>query len=279
MMSLGNWVGISGAALSTGMGAKTSIATSFLIGYFNLRLGYWWDSSEQPWVAGGPREFEVHRSYSRGLFACLFTAQEALLSEYLASFRGPERQLWYLTDGGHFENTGVYELIRRKVELIICCDCGCDPDYTFDDLGNLVRAARIDFGAEITFLTAASYGLLPAHIRRIGGLIDETIPDSSKLMPETAARQVAVATIRYQDGSRGVLVVVKPSVYPGGPLDVRNYAVDQPDFPQQSTLEQFFDEAQWESYRKLGESLGGRLLGSDGAAAGDTLDSLLRVAG
>ncbi len=279
MMSLGNWVAISGAALSTGMGAKTSIATSFLIGYFNLRLGYWWDSSRKPWVAGGRQEFEVHRSYSRGLFAILFRAQEALLSEYLASFRGPERQLWYLTDGGHFENTGVYELIRRKVELIICCDCGCDPEYTFDDLGNLVRTARIDFGAEISFLTPASYGLLPAHIRRIGGLIDETIPDSSKLMPETAARQVAVATVRYQDGSRGVLVVVKPSVYLGGPLDVRNYAVDQPDFPQQSTLEQFFDEAQWESYRKLGESLGGRLLGSDSVAAGDTLDSLLRVAG
>ena len=53
-------------------------------------------------------------------------------------------------------------------------------------MGNLVRTARIDFGAEITFLTPASYGLLPAHIRRIGGLIDETIPDASKLMPETA---------------------------------------------------------------------------------------------
>jgi hypothetical protein len=98
-------------------------------------------------------------------------------------------------------------------------------------------------------------------------------------MPETAARQVAVATILYEDGSKGVLVVVKPSVYLGGPLDVRNYALDQPDFPQQSTLEQFFDEAQWESYRKLGESLGGRLLGKDAPAAMETLDSLLRVAG
>ncbi len=279
MMSLGNWVGISGAALSTGMGAKTSVATSFLIGYFNLRLGYWWDSSKKPWVAGGHQEFEVHRSYSRSLFAYILPAQEALLSEYLASFRGPERRLWYLTDGGHFENTGIYELIRRKLELIICCDCGCDPEYTFDDLGNLVRVARLDFGAEISFLTPASYGLLPAHIRRIGGLIDETIPESSKLMPETAARQVAVATVVYNDGSKGVIVVVKPSVYLGGPLDVRNYALDQPDFPQQSTLEQFFDEAQWESYRKLGELLGGRLLGNDGPAATETLDSLLSVAG
>jgi hypothetical protein len=279
MMSLGNWVGISGAALSTGMGAKTSISTSFLLGYFNLRLGYWWDSGWQPWIAGGQREFKVRRSHVRDFFALFFAAQEALGSEYLASFRGPESQRWYLTDGGHFENTGVYELIRRKVKLIICCDCGCDPDYAFDDVGNLVRLARIDFGAEISFLTRANQSLLPGQIRRIGGLVDETIPIEAKLKPDLAARQIAVATIVYDDGSTGVLVIVKPSVFGGGPLDVRNYAIGKSDFPQQSTLEQFFDEAQWESYRKLGESLGERLIGPDGATANETLDALLRVAG
>jgi hypothetical protein len=279
MMSLGNWVGISGAALSTGMGAKTSLSTSFLLGYFNLRLGYWWDSGRRPWIAGGQREFKVRRSHVRDALSVVFAAQEALGSEYLASFRGAESQRWYLTDGGHFENTGVYELIRRKVKLILCCDCGCDPDYAFDDVGNLVRLARIDFGAEISFLTRATQNLLPGQIRRIGGLVDETIPMEARLKPNLAARQIAVATIGYDDGSTGVLVVVKPSFFSGGPLDVRNYAIGKPDFPQQSTLEQFFDEAQWESYRKLGESLAERLLGLDGAAANETLDALLRVAG
>jgi hypothetical protein len=279
MMSLGNWVGISGAALSTGMGAKTSLSTSFLLGYFNLRLGYWWNSGRRPWIAGGQQEFKVKRSPVRDLFALFFGAQEALISEYLASFRGPESQRWYLTDGGHFENTGVYELLRRKVRLIICCDCGCDPDYAFDDVGNLVRLARIDFGAEISFLTRANLSLLPGHIRRIGGLVDETIPMEATLKPDLAARQIAVATVLYDDGSSGLLVIAKPSVFSGGPLDVRNYAIGQPDFPQQSTLEQFFDEAQWESYRKLGECLGERLVGPDAATAKETLDALMRVAG
>ena len=54
MMSLGNWVGISGAALSTGMGAKTSIATSFLIGYFNLQAWLLVGQQQKALGRGGP---------------------------------------------------------------------------------------------------------------------------------------------------------------------------------------------------------------------------------
>ena len=41
------------------------------------------------------------------------------------------------------------------------------------------------------------------------------------------------------------------------PLHVDNYALENPDFPHQSTGDQFFDNTQFEAYRALGETIGG----------------------
>jgi hypothetical protein len=69
-----------------------------------------------------------------------------------ADFKADPDKDWFLSDGGHFENTGVHALLAEKTEFIVVADCGADPDYRFGDLENLVRKARIDFGAEIVFL-------------------------------------------------------------------------------------------------------------------------------
>jgi hypothetical protein len=75
-----------------------------------------------------------------------------LLREVWADFKADPDKDWFLSDGGHFENTGVHALLAEKTEFIVVADCGADPDYRFGDLENLVRKARIDFGAEIVFL-------------------------------------------------------------------------------------------------------------------------------
>ncbi|MGH7930488.1 MAG: hypothetical protein ACREQV_22175 [Candidatus Binatia bacterium] len=86
-------------------------------------------------------------------FEKFFSVQKFFSDELLARFRGTARQWWPLSDGGHFENLGGYELIRRKLPVIIIIDAEADPDYTFEGLSNLVRKARLDFGAEIKFFS------------------------------------------------------------------------------------------------------------------------------
>ena len=51
----------------------------------------------------------------------------------------------------------------------------------------------------------------------------------------------------------GKILVVKPVVAGDEPLDIRYYSQHNRAFPQQSTADQFFNEAQFESYRRLGE--------------------------
>ena len=150
----------------------------------------------------------------------------------------------YLTDGGHFDNTGLYPLVQRACRTIVVVDCGRDTHPPqLADLAQAIRLCRIDFGTEIT---------LP-----VGELAEE------ELTP------FVVGQIRYShdhlsllglpdECADGVIVCVKPGVWLEGCLaaDVLQYRRAHSEFPQQSTGDQWFDEAQFESYRKLGESIG-----------------------
>jgi hypothetical protein len=251
-LPLETWISVSGAAFTTGLGSRTSLALSLLCGLFNVRLGYWWDSGIDPALRAGwsvpslPGRLHL-------LFDKILPVQMHLLDEFLARFPGPNSRRWYLSDGGHFENTACYELIRRRLPLIVLCDDGADPDGRFDDLANLVRKARIDFRTEIAFLGDADFADEPAG-RFFGGL------DSLRKDAETgfARRHAALARIRYPDGTEGLLIVLKPTLTGDEPLDLLDYYALHPAFPQEPTSDQFFDEAQWESYRKLGELVGGR---------------------
>ena len=272
-LTLGNWTSISGAAVSTGLGARTSLGASFLLGFANARLGYWWDSG-------------VDRKDARGnrfgkWFTSMLPVQSFLLDEFLARFHGCARRWWYLTDGGHFENMGGYELIRRRVPMIVVIDAEDDADYTFEGIANLVRKARIDFGADIDFLSEADLNLrvdesvrkyfgTPEQLRR-GVWTKEPVRDPnvrdwearsadrlSLRPPDESALSLAhaaLADINYKGDETGLLLYIKPTLTGDEPSDVRRYHSEHPSFPQESTAEQFFDEAQWESYRKLGQHI------------------------
>jgi hypothetical protein len=280
-LALGRWVAISGAAFTTGTGATTSFGLSFLLGLANVRLGYWWDSGINPEsrVTTAPNFLEI----ASRLLSRLLPVQTCLMNECFARFHGPNRRHWYLSDGGHFENTACYELIRRRVPFIICVDAGQDADYQFADFANLVRKARTDFRAEIQIVRRAADaatddpGVLfpmpkledivhPSLLDVIGTPEDFTPLDIDPATPSAESRarcsrrHALLARIHYTDTDDFCwLLLVKPSLMGDETADVIQYQRTHPLFPQEPTTDQYFDEAQWESYRKLGEHIGTEL--------------------
>ncbi|HEY4574618.1 MAG TPA: hypothetical protein VIJ26_11655, partial [Thermoanaerobaculia bacterium] len=222
------------------------------------------------------------------LLARVFPVQTYILNEFLARFPGTARQHWYLSDGGHFENMGGYELIRRRARLIVIVDGEQDQDYTFEGLANLVRKARLDFGAEIAFLSETQLdATVDDSVRSVFGTLDQlrrgrweetSVPGSKgrhgKLLEiDPAGRSLAhaaLARITYSPSNGpqdGWLLYIKPTLVGDEPADLVEYHRNHPNFPHEPTLDQFFDEAQWESYRKLGQHIAEKLFASPQATA------------
>lgn len=230
---------ISGAAASPNMGYHTSPALAALMTAFNVRLGWWMPNPRffHPWNEGGPG------------FSSVWMAKE------LAASATAGDDYVYLSDGGHFENLGVYEALRRRCKLIVASDASADPPFHFEDLANLVHKARADLGIEIKAdavcirpeVTAG--GVIGAS--KANHVIAEVVypPQKAGSRPET-----------------GWLVYVKSSLPTQLPPDVENYRISMPGFPHQSTADQWFDESQFEAYRRLGLELG-RIVVADLAKA------------
>lgn len=207
---------ISGAAVNPTMGFHTSAALSFLLAMFNVRLGAW---------VGNPRH---NKTYNK---TASIGAPGLLIADFLGR-TGDESKYLMLSDGGHFENTAAYELIRRECRLIFCCDSGCDADYTFGDLLRLVERCQIDFGVTITF--PHLYHLKPFGRHRY------------------ARSNYTIGTIRYANSSAGYLVVFKPTVTRNASETIKSFDRDNSSFPQASTANQWFFESEFEAYRLLG---------------------------
>ena len=250
-ISLGTAMAISGAAASPNMGYHTSAATAFYMALFDVRLGWWMGNPRYPrnWKSPGP---------ALGL--------GYLLSEVLAQ-SDQKKGYVYLSDGGHFENLAVYELIRRRCRLIVAGDADCDLQYGFGDLLSLIEKARTDFGARIEI-------------------------DCGTIRPADGGRQsehnFVTGTIYYDPKNcddKGTLILIKASMpvkvaAGAGPCDPDNrklpddvwrYYDQHKTFPHQSTGDQWFDELQFESYRALGEYIGMQAAGEIGKAIESTL--------
>ncbi|MDD5364244.1 MAG: patatin-like phospholipase family protein [Gallionellaceae bacterium] len=219
---MGSAMSISGAAASPLSGYHTSPALAALMTIFNVRLGQW---------MGNPADPEAWE------FSAPSFGGRYLLKELTATADAYAKFL-YLSDGGHFENLGIYELVRRRCRLIVAVDAGCDPDYAFDDLANAIRKCSIDLGAEICIN------------------VDSIRPRNA--FKHTAAHHAA-GVISFADGSEGVLLYIKASLTGGEEPDILNYAANHKAFPHDTTADQCFDEDQFESYRKLGKHIGDEL--------------------
>ena len=172
-----------------------------------------------------------------------------LIKELLGQTTGVTRFV-NLSDGGHFENLGVYELVRRRCRFIIVCDSEEDGQLTFGSLGDTIRKCRADFGVEID--------INPQPIRRNDKGLSTTHCVVGRIRyPESEQAFSAGMTERCEEPkagehSRGWILYLKSSLTGNEPADVIAYHSRFSEFPHQSTLDQFFSESQFESYRRLG---------------------------
>jgi hypothetical protein len=231
-MTLSTAMAISGAAVnpSTGVGGEGVTRQPFLsmlMGLLNIRLGYW---VTNPNPAREPRFTTIPNFFLPGL-------SEMVLRSNL----NEDSRFLQLTDGGHFENLALYELIRRKVKLIIACDAAADPNYQFTDLFNALEKIRADFGVLVNINAERLQDLVPVKA------------GECELMAYAKTPGFIMADIFYPgEKEAGKLIYVKSSFFRELSADLYGYKQKQPEFPNEPTSDQFFDEKQFEAYRELG---------------------------
>lgn len=232
-ISLGTAMTISGAAVSPNSGYNTSPLVAFFMTLFNLRLGWWLGN---PGPTGNDTFYRSSPKWGLKPVLSEMFGQTDEVNPYV-----------FLSDGGHFENLGLYEMALRRNRFIILSDASCDEDCDLEDLGNAIRKIRIDLGIRIDF---------PKKFEIY----------SRKSTTGKDGKYWSLGRIRYPENKLsstddvvkfhpmdGVLLYVKPGIYGKESKDIFNYASVNKAFPHESTADQFFSESQFESYRALGE--------------------------
>jgi len=214
---------ISGAAASSAMGTSTNSLLAITMTLLNYRLHQWLPN---------PNPRKVRR----------FTFWPAYLFKELLRKGTENDPRLNLSDGGHHENLGVYPLLKRRCGIIIASDAGADPHFKMADLANLQRKARIDLGIEIQLSRRKKLRLNPQR---------------------QTQRHFAIGKILYPEGTEGLLLYLKATVTGSESEDLLAYRRSNEDFPHQSTANQFFDEDQFESYRRLGQFIGEKIFAKD----------------
>jgi hypothetical protein len=231
-ISLGTAAAISGAAASPNMGYYSSPPLTFLMTLFNVRLGWW---------LGNPGKAGAKTFRTPGPFF----APSALLDETLGR-TDADHPYVYLSDGGHFENLGLYEMVLRRCHTIFVSDGSADPTFSFNDLGGAIAKIREDLGVPIVF------DEIPIQAK------PADLPTYSK-QNIAGHKYCAIGRICYScidaGAEDGVLIYIKPTVYGTESADVYHYAKSSPDFPHESTGDQMYSETQFESYRMLGSHI------------------------
>ena len=248
-LTLATAVAISGAAVNPNTGAGGTGPTrkpmlSLLMALLNLRLGYW-----VPNPCKNPRHQPV-ASHFRAAWYELYRRGYA-----------EHRDMLQLSDGGHFENLGVYELVRRKVKVIVCCDGTADPGFEFADLQVLVRRIAADFGARVEFdVDNRLERLIPREPDPEAVRYRDPATDAYPVGGKFAKQGHVKGTITYCDGTTATLILLKTTMIEGLGLLVKGYKAANHAFPDESTGDQFFDEDQFEAYRELGYDIADRML-------------------
>jgi hypothetical protein len=212
----------SAAAFNPTMGSvskQLGPAVTFLMATMNLRLGLWVSHPANTSTRWRPPGWVFFKEMFGQTHAGLHRTGEQPFSPDV-----------HLSDGGHFDNLGLYELVRRHCRYIIVSDCGADHETAFDDLSNAVRRIREDFDIEVEI------DLRPFKTADLGD-----------------RQHAVVGTVHYDRSfDKGLIVYFKPTLSGDEPADVTQYATRNTAFPHEGTGDQFYDEAQWESYRRLG---------------------------
>lgn len=250
-ISLGTAISVSGAFVSPNMGYMTlSPIVRFLMTLFNVRFGWW---------LGNPGRYGEKQSKGEAILEKV----EGLFTKHVAPFQKSAPRLSilpivnealgnandkstyvYLSDGGHFENFGLYEMVLRRNRFIVVSDGTTDPAYDFQSLAQSIRQIRVDLGVPIE-------------------LEDFNITSQCQ---DFKGKYCAVGKIRYSridnptpgvndEDYDGVLIYIKATMIGGEPRDIVNYQKGSKDFPNETIVDQWFSESQFESYRALGSHI------------------------
>ncbi|HSZ95304.1 MAG TPA: hypothetical protein VK767_03275 [Bradyrhizobium sp.] len=253
-LTLGTAMAISGAAVSPNMGYHSSPSITLLLALFNVRLGWWLGNpgtqGEQSYQTEGP-SFAIN----------------PLIEEAFGQTTD-NRPYVYLSDGGHFENLGLYEMVRRRCRFIVVVDAGCDPDFAFEDLGNAVRKIYIDLGIRVRF----------DQLQSIKNRPSAGIDEERRKIP-----YYTIGLIDYKDADGaeegcedGIILYIKPAYHGTEGAGIVSYATAHKTFPHETTTDQWFTESQFESYRSLGLEITNTILQNPVAVRnGLTLQQLL----
>lgn len=261
-LDLATAMAISGAAASANMGSKTIQALTPTLALLNVRLGYWltnpYFAFQGEKVVDGKPVFE--RDPPNRVWSYLWAELASRLNE--------DSESVYITDGGHIENLGIYELLRRRCKLIVAVDAEADPEMRFNSLVSLERYARIDLGVRINVPLRDVAETSRAWMGQGSDAAKSDVAGSPSDKKEpTRGPHVTIGTIDYGRGEIGHLVYVKSSLTGDESNYIRDYARLHPRFPHESTGDQFFSEEQFEVYRALGfHAMYGFVSGTDDVA-------------
>jgi Patatin-like phospholipase len=152
------------------------------------------------------------------------------------------RDTWmYVTDGGHYDNLGLVEALRRGARHIVVLDASGDKANTWFTLGGSIALARTDAGVDITLdpttMVTSGHGLAPGQVVRPWAYGTFSRPNGAHGLPQ-----------------QGDIWVCKLGWWTGAPWDVLAYARDHSTYPCDSTLEQLYDAAEFEAYHHLGRA-------------------------
>ncbi len=291
-LNIGTAMAISGAAAAPNMGMASIRPLSPTIALLNVRLGRWVRHPRD--IAHRATRLEAKRAKSAakasapageaqlrripGPIHLLYEAfsKTGVSVERLDAKALHERSGFvFLTDGGHIDNLGIYELLRRRCKLIIVIDGEADPDFNSGSLVQVERFARIDLNVIIR-MNWEPIG------KRTRALDNEIRHNLLTIQP---GPHVALGSISYPplapggDREKGAIVYIKTSLSGDESDYILAYKRANPEFPHETTLEQLFSEEQFEAYRALGEHIARRFLdGRDGVAVyADEKDELLAI--
>jgi hypothetical protein len=248
-ITLGTAMAISGAAVSPNMGYHSSPLVAFVMTLFNVRLGAWLPN---PGTNPPPSQTMMQRSGPS-------KAMQTMIQDLLGH-ADDQDEFVYLSDGGHFDNLGLYEMLSRRCGKIVVVDAGGDGHYGYSDLRRSLQQAQVDLGVQVDFEPRLKVG------------------------DKTMEQYGAYASITYSEDSRGrrqtgELIYIKPWLPDGVPSELKAFKQQKDSFPHETTANQFFTESDFESYRRLGQYLAAEILtaaaGKKDVAPKPTLDVVM----
>ncbi|MFM2356218.1 MAG: hypothetical protein RLZZ528_1954 [Pseudomonadota bacterium] len=260
-LTLASAMAISGAAANprsgfAGTGATRNGIVSLAMSVLSLRLGYWVvNPLRHDTMRRRANHFDPSAGYA--LPGVGYTEQSRFLE---------------LSDGGHFENLGLYELVRRRCGLIIICDGGQDPDSSYSALTYAALRIKEDFGAILKFnVGVGGNGPAPSATKPTspGDLVPRASETEYPRGAEYARRGFFLATVKYAESDvpgpdQAIVIYLKSALIPELGLAAKAYRGSHPDFPYQSTSDQFFDAEQFEAYREVGYRITDQMLRATG---------------